>query len=197
MKKVVIFVTVFFLFLMFIGCAGLKPQMREIQGSESKKFSYTHAELNLEFKVPAKVKEIRQNNYKFTGKGMPDIFVFVTDQQPLGGTTGGYSYYGLDWYAKELGAMVFDTVKPDGFDWRELFYIDKTSNRNSVGYLTRKHSKLLEVSYQTSFTKEELSEIRGSTHKTRALFRALSELGSWVRIVSKDKSWVGISSKDK
>ena len=92
MKKVVNFATVFFLFSMFVGCAGFKPQMREIQGSESKKFSYTHAELNLEFKVPVKVTEVKQDIYRFTGSGMPEILVNMYDQQ----LQGGYTYNGLN-----------------------------------------------------------------------------------------------------
>lgn len=194
MKKVAIFATLFFLSSMFIGCAGLKPQMREIQGSENKKFSYTHAELNLEFKVPVKVTEIRQDSYRFTGSGMPNIFVHVLDQQ----LPSGYAYNSLDWYSKSVNAMVFGSVKPDGFEWREGIQFYKNSpSLAGVGYVTRKHNKLIMVGYDKYFTNEEISEIKALNYKNKALFAALSELDSWVKIVSKDKSWVGTSSKEK
>ena len=194
MKKVVNFATVFFLLSMFVGCAGLKPQMREIQGSESKKFSYTHAELNLEFKVPVKVTEIRQDSYRFTGNGMPNVFVHVLDQQ----IQAGYTYNGLDWYAKAINAILFDTVKPDGFEWREGIQFYKNSpTLVGVGFVTRKHNKLLMVGYDKYFTSNEISEIKALNYKNKALFAAFSELDSWVRIVIKDKEQVRIVGKDK
>ncbi|MBU1182732.1 MAG: SHOCT domain-containing protein [Proteobacteria bacterium] len=194
MKKVVNFATVFFLFSMFVGCAGLKSQMREIQGSENKKFSYTHAELILEFKVPVKVTEIRQYSYRFTGSGMPNIFVHVLDQQ----LPSGYTYNSLDWYAKSINAIVFDTVKPDGFEWREGIQFYKNSpTLAGVGYVTRKHNKLIMVGYDKYFTNEEISEIKALNYKNKVLFSAFSELDSWVRIIIKDKGQVRIVDKDK
>jgi len=195
MKKVINFATIFFLFSMFVGCAGFKPQMREIQGSESKKYSYSHAELNLEFKVPVMVTEIRQDSYKFeTGSGMPNIFVHVLDQS----LPGGYAYYGLDGYAKANNAILFDTVKPDGFEWREAIQFYKNSpTLAGVGYVTRKHNKLLKVGYDKNFTSIEISEIKALNYKNKALFAAFSELDSWVRIVIKDKEQVRIVDKDK
>lgn len=194
MKKIVNFVILFFLLSIFVGCAGLKPQMREIQGSDSKKFSYTLANLNLEFKVPVKVTEIRQDSYRFTGSGMPNIFVHILDQQ----LPAGYAYNGLDGYAKSMNAILFDTVKPDGFEWREYIIFYKNSpNLQGVGYLTRKHNKLLVVGYDKNFTSIEISEIKALNYKNKILFAAFSELDSWVRIVRKDKDQVGIVIKDK
>jgi hypothetical protein len=195
MKKATNLLILSFLFSIFYGCAGLKPQMREIQGSESKKYFYTHAELSLEFIVPVKVTEIRQDSFRFTGAGMPNIFVHFKDQQLQ---SSGYAYYGLDSYAKSNNAIVFDTVKPDGFEWKEGIQFYKNSpTQAGVGYVTRKHNILIMVGYDEYFTNEDISEIKALNYKNKALLAAFSKLDSWVKIVRKDKEQVRVVDKDK